>query len=182
MLPEQPDSNNSDLSDTTDTDAHDVDSDTPEVHIPINNENEHGEQMETWADWIRRCTREAERQLAALGIDDWVTMQRRRKWRFASKVIADTHKWGLKALMWDPTLDPRLSPRRRQARPKTRWQDDINKYINQQYSSHLDDNNSTTNNNNTQDLWISLAQHTELWDELESNYVAKNWIDTTALA
>ena len=101
MLPEHPDSNmtqrnnnNSDLSDTTDTDAHDVDSDTPGVLIPINHENEHGEQMETWADWIRRCTREAERQLAALGIDDWATMQRRRKLRFASKVIADTHTNG----------------------------------------------------------------------------------------
>ena len=98
------------------TDTHDVDSDTPDVHIPPDADDD----LEPWADWMRRCTHEAERQMTNLGIDDWVVKQRQRKWRWAAKVAMDTHKWGLHALMWNPLLDPRLNPRRRQERPKTR--------------------------------------------------------------
>ena len=82
--------------------------------------------IEPWTDWVKRCTHDVERQFAKLGVDDWITHQRRRKFRWAGRVISDdTSKWTHKALMWDPTLDPKYSAIRRQARPRTRWTDDL---------------------------------------------------------
>ena len=47
------------------------------------------EAIEPWLEWMRRCTHEAEKQMTDLGIQDWVSEQRPRKWRWALKVAAD---------------------------------------------------------------------------------------------
>ena len=67
------------------SDASDVASDAPDTTVPPCTDDETGH--ETWTDWIKRCTYEAERQLGKLGIDDWATIQHRRKAAFAEKVI-----------------------------------------------------------------------------------------------
>eukprot|EP00973_Karenia_brevis_P021942 3018216-Karenia_brevis.AAC.1 len=61
-----------------------------------------------------------------LGLEDWVSRQRRIKWRWAHTVVNDKHdKWSLKALLWDPSSDLRLHANRRAARPWKRWTDDL---------------------------------------------------------
>lgn len=98
----------------TDSDADDVESNAPEQDQPANTNDEHD--LEPWADWIQRCTHEAEAQMKTMGLEDWVAIQRRRKWRWARRVATESlNKWTLKALTWDPTLDARYVPRRRPA-------------------------------------------------------------------
>ena len=108
----------------------DVDS-NPEQHdnIPtttVDNEDT----TETWVAWIKRCTHEAEDQMKALGIEDWITEHRRRKWHWAQKVATEKlNKWTITALLWDPTADPRYTAKRRRGRPVKRWDDDITQHI-----------------------------------------------------
>ena len=112
---------------------------------------------------IRRCTHEAEKQMTALGIEDWVTIQRRRKWRFAARVMADSHKWGLKALLWDPLLDTRSQAKRRQGRPKMRWTDDINAFI----------TDSRSDNDDTYAAPL-YSLSSEMWKQHEEQYVYRS--------
>ena len=107
---------------------------------------------EPWDTWIKRTTGEAERVLDQMGIQDWVTIQRQRKWRWAAKVAGEQWKWGYKALIWDPSLSLDASFHRRQARPKTRWADDIVKYV-----------------NNPE--WFSIATSAE-WERLEAGFLS----------
>jgi hypothetical protein len=83
--------------------------------------------LEPWVDWIKRCTHEIETRLRNLRLEDWVTMQRRRKFRYARKILhTDEYEWNNRALNWDPTRDHKLTPQRRHGRPRTRWTDDLN--------------------------------------------------------
>lgn len=75
------------------------------------------ERFEPWGEWIQRCTHDVEAIMRTLKLEVWIVMQRRRKWRWASKLANTTQ--------YDPTLDPRLAACRRPGRPKTRWADDI---------------------------------------------------------
>ena len=121
------DEDNDRHSDDDVSNASDVDSDTPEVQIAIGDEED---TAEPWQDWIRRCTYEAEGHLKRLGAEDWVSTQRRRKWRWAQRVATEKNdKWTLRALLWEPVLDRRFHARRQQARPRKRWIDDITNYL-----------------------------------------------------
>ena len=64
--------------DDSDSNPNDVDSDPPndDIRIPTVDDDE---AMKPWVDWMKRCTHEAEKQMTDLGIQDWVSEQRRRK-------------------------------------------------------------------------------------------------------
>ena len=146
------------------------------MQIPAENlQNEGDDMMEPWVGWIRRCTHDAEQRLATLNIPDWISIQRSRKWTWASRIANDSrNKWGLKALLWDPTLDSRYNTRRRQARPRRRWIDDITQHI-QHYNEDDDDNNDTAQ----QDLdsphhsWRTLARNADLWADMEDEHIKR---------
>ena len=145
----------------TDSDAHDADSDASEPHETPDVDDD--DNLEPWVDWIRRCTHDAEAQMKALGLEDWVTTQRRRKWRWARRVATDTlGKWTLKALNWDPLLDSRYNPRRRAGRPLTRWVDDITEYITTRRDQQLANNH-----------WMNIAATSTVWNALEKDFVSR---------
>jgi len=147
------------LNDSDDSGS-DADSSPPTPHKPPQPDDDATTDLEPWVDWIRRCTHEAETRMKKLKLDDWVTIQRRRKWRWAHKLATNTNDtWTTTALQWDPTLDNQLKPRRRAGRPKTRWTDDIREYI-QQYKRQLQDDTTcpdTTTQNNDHDHNINNA-------------------------
>ena len=93
-------------------------------------------------------------KMRKLNLEDWVTMQRRRKWRFAQKVFtSDPFEWTNTAFHWDPTLDPQLHAHRRTGRPKTRWMDDL--------KHHIDINAGT--DTNSKDNLHQVATNREQW-------------------
>ena len=79
--------------------------------------------VETWLDWVRRTTREAEMRLAKLNIDDWIIIQRKQKLDWARKLATEENQtWASRILDWQP--DP-CKFGRLQARPRRRWVDDM---------------------------------------------------------
>ena len=75
--------------------------------------------LEPWVEWVERATHKAQQLLERLNIEDWITIQRRRKWRWASQVASDRNKWTYRVLMWEPDLLlDQKEPGRKQARPK----------------------------------------------------------------
>ena len=175
--------NNINDNEHTDSNESDVDSTTPEIQIPLDNE---AEDLEPWSDYIRRCTHEAERLIKDLSIDDWVSQHRRRKWRWAAKVATDTRdKWNLKAATWEPSLDRGYRARRRQARPQKRWSDDITEYLTNAYHDHNtqqnrqrqqqmidgDDDECNTTNDSTIQHWTTAAREHHWWQQLEAGFV-----------
>ena len=170
------DAQNNNDDDTTDPESDDEDVASEPPNTPALNEIPHNDDddlMEPWADWIRRCTHDIEQRLTNLHIPDWISLQRSRKWTWASRIANETRdKWSLKALLWDPTLDPRYSARRRQARPRRRWNDDIRQYAQQLNDS--DDNGGETQLSDTSDhTWMALARDLEMWDEMEDEFVSR---------
>ena len=110
-------SNQSDSDDSEDNTGHHDISNSVELPQP--------EDMEPWADWIKRSTHEAEARMRALHLDDWVTVHQRRKQAWAEQLpTTGTNKWTLSTFNWDPSKDPRLNAQRRQGRPKARWADE----------------------------------------------------------
>ena len=129
-----------------------------------------------------------------LKLDDWITTQRRRKWRWAGKLaLTSRSDWTAMAVRWDPTLDPRLNARRRPGRPKTRWMDDIYNHVlhtktsNYQPTQELNSNNDGDDNTNITDNdddttttnmrpgdsehWLHIASDAQMWAALEEGFV-----------
>ena len=93
-----------------------------------------GDDLEPWVEWIQRVTHEAEASLARLKIKTWVQQARRRKWKWAAKVICNCaeDRWARLAFEWDPRKHfdaPKPSARRRPSRPNARWFDEIDKFF-----------------------------------------------------
>ena len=101
---------------------------------------------------------EAEEHLRIIGVEDWVSTQRRRKWRWAQRITTDSsEKWTFRAMMWQPAFDSRFKARRQQARPCKRWTDDISNYLTSLTSTtttqptHNNDNNNDDEDRRTPD-------------------------------
>jgi len=156
----------------TDDEDDDVDSTTPDDQ----NDNQHvtngsdDDEMEPWVDFIRRCTHDVEMRMQTLRLDDWVTLQRQRKWRWARKVTAMTTStdWMPMVMHWDPTVDHLLNARRRQGRPKTRWCDDIRNYVATHTNSDDGRNNSNSGdiNDHTRNHLCPMPADNEQWQRL----------------
>ena len=114
-----------------------------------------------------------------MNLDDWVTMQLRRKWRWAHKLATTTHDtWTTIALHWDPTLNTQPPARRRTGRPETRWTDDINdclrhmsinahKNASPRHDSNHDNNNHNGHTNSGGDNNIGAERKVD--DQLHQN-------------
>ena len=91
------------------------------------------EQLEPWHEWIRRSTRHIEEHTEKLGIDDWVHLARQRIYNWAGHISRRyDERWGSLLLEWMPDRGKRfneLGHGRKQARPKTRWEDCLSEYF-----------------------------------------------------
>ena len=135
----------------------DSESQTSEDHLA----QEEGDEnlLEPWVDWIRRTTHYVEEQLESTNIKDWVSQARVRKWRWCAKVLRSTDdRWTYSALKWDPACEKKSG--RSQGRPATRWEDDIQKFIQAYYGAeHL-----------SLEAWSSTALDAPTWQLLEKDY------------
>ena len=121
--------------------------------------------LEPWQEWVRRTTHQVEDQLKKLNVDSWVTRVRRNQWRMAHRAsIQHSMRWSRLAAAWQPALffdGGRSRAHRVSARPKKRWSDDIAKFL--QYADVSGGG------------WLEVAQHEELWAELEDRFVLDDW-------
>ena len=118
------------------------------------NESSGEQNLEAWPDFLKRTTRIVDAQLKGANLDEWVTLWRKRQWRWAGKVVQlHQHKWSYGALCWQPVLDCTSGGVRAQARPRRRWDDDIKAYLD--HGPH----------------WVVLAADWVRWRALEGGFL-----------
>ena len=63
----------------------------------------------------------------------WKLTQRKMKWRLAMRIATSQKKerWLIKAAEWNPELNSKYRTNRSIGRPRKRWEDDINEFLNQ---------------------------------------------------
>ena len=114
-------------------------------------------ELEPWSEFLTRVTHLAEERASAAGLQEWLTAWRGKQWRWASKVVTDgSKKWSNTSLHWSPQLHTSRVSVRAQARPKKRWTDDVQGY--------LDELNITQ-------PWMDLAKIDEFWADLEPGFL-----------
>ena len=132
--------------------------------------------MEPWSEWIKRCTHDAEQKMKNLKLEDWISIQGKRKWKWAQRLaLTEAFDWTTEVLKWDPTIDTRLHAQRRSGRPKTRWTDDIHEYLQTTLDNAEKGRPDETNNEHPKDnnYWTDLARKKDLWNKLEKGYIKK---------
>lgn len=92
--------------------------------------------------------------MADHGIKDWVHVQRLRKWRFARATAARTDgRWSTRIMKWTPLLYAGRSV----GRPATRWCDDLERLLGQD--------------------WLHAAtSDPQMWDLVECAYVEPDFV------
>jgi hypothetical protein len=126
----------------------------------LHDERDEGDdsEVEDWVEWIKRATRIAEYHLEKVRLEDWVTGQRRRKFRWAGHVARRSDgRWSYRLLDWQPREGHRTA-----GRPKRRWADNIDNYVMEHVG--LD-----------KGAWIALAQDRDAWKALENDFVNEAW-------
>ena len=122
------------------------------------------ETLEPWVEWVKRCTHNVEARLAALQLEDWVSIQRGRKWQWAYKIANDSSKWSGKAALWNPGCDPKCNAYRKPGRQKKRWSDDIAEHIKRRSPNHSFITETSTH-------WLHIARDKQTWQNLEAAFV-----------
>ena len=96
--------------------------------------------------------------MVSAGLEDWVSLQRRWKWRWAGHCARRTDKrWATEVLGWTPEHG-----RRNRGHPLKRWQDSINGYLHFLFGASTDS-------------WIAYAGDRDEWRKLENEFVKHDW-------
>ena len=100
----------------------------------INQEEEDFSLLEPWQDFVRRTTRIIEGISIEKGFEDWITIWRRKQWKFAGELVTtQMHKWSYKAMSWRPDWHGEAEGYRSQGRPNKKWEDDITRNLTKIY-------------------------------------------------
>lgn len=79
---------------------------------------------EDWVTYVRRATHHREALATAHAAQDWVDLQRKRKWKLAGQTARQSDdRWSKRLLTWQPWF--RSAPRRNVGHPRKRWDDGI---------------------------------------------------------
>ena len=85
----------------------------------------HADELEDWVCFVQRSAHTVDNIASAHGMEEWVTLHRRRKWKSAGAFARKTDgRWSKQVLEWSPSFEQRRS----QGRPKLRWAEDIEKF------------------------------------------------------
>ena len=118
--------------------------------------------LEPWPDFIKRATRIAEELASKFNIQDWTTQYLRRKWRWSRRIAQQSHdRWSWVVSHWEPQLNDKRPRNRHSSRPRKRWDDDINEFL--QTTDHRRDD--------TTQCWQNLAVNSVLWTKLEDKFI-----------
>ena len=135
------------------------------------------ELLEPWPDFLKRTTQQAEELAKQHNIDDWATHYLRQKWRWAARVAQQSHdRWSRLATTWEPQLHEKRPCSRLNSRPRRRWDDDINHFLDNHYHPQHQSSSEAANSTNR---WLHLATDTTLWNELEEDFITITTSTTT---
>ena len=88
------------------------------------------EKEEDWIEYIKRSTKEAEEHMKKMKIPCWIETLKRLKWRMARRIVSlPDERWTRKFFDWQPGPDNKIKTRRMVGRPKRKWEDDINEFL-----------------------------------------------------
>jgi hypothetical protein len=120
----------------------------------LSSDLEGDEVLEPWVEWITRVTHEAEARLSKCNIEDWVTLCRRQKWQWGSKVAnMSWERWAFQAARWQPSW--RVKAKRPPGKPKLRWEDAIKQFLVSQ---------------DIQKDWLDVASDVSMWRDMEDAF------------
>ena len=124
------------------------------------------EVVEPWVDWIRRVTAEVEEWNAKLSIQPWLEIVRRKKHQWAGHLARrNDERWSLRVLDWTPEGGRRQGGTgrgRKQARPRKRWEDDLQKHVDRYGGAEGVH-------------WRLLTANRSGWKEMEDDYATGAW-------
>ena len=80
-------------------------------------------------------------------------------------------RWLLKAAEWNPELSSKYRTNRSIARPRKRWEDDINEFLKQ---IEHETENLTESSNRINKTWINTAKDRGRWTLLDENYTTNS--------
>ena len=125
-------------------------------------QDDDGDELEPWVDWIRRVTHNAENTLQKLKIRTWIEQARTKKWRFAAELFSGDgeQKWSHAALAWNPQVHydtPKPSARRKPTRPKLRWTDELRNHVKDRLRPEQE--------------WNDVCSDPDFWKTYESNFI-----------
>ena len=126
------------------------------------------EAVESWVEWIKRVTADAEVAMEKVGIPDWVEEQHKIKWRWCGHVCrSEDGRWSRKILEWTPQTG-----HRNQGRPYCRWSDDVDAF-----TATLPQIGEGADKLGFAE-WSELALSREVWSHLQgdfSKYCSERW-------
>ena len=114
----------------------------------------------------KRSTDEVIDEMEDAKIRCWIKTHKRMKWRMALRIASiPNERWMVKAAEWNPELSSRYKAHRAIGRPRRRWEDDINEFL---QSEENETENSTESDNKS---WIKAAKDRGRWILLEKDDV-----------
>ena len=128
-------------------------------------EEDDGDLLEPWVEWIQRVTHNMENNLKRLNIKIWVEQARKRKWKFAAELYSGSgeRKWTHLALEWNPQVHHdtvRPTARRNPTRPNLRWTDELHNFVKKRLSPAR--------------VWNEVCPNPDFWIECEDQFVNEN--------
>ena len=129
---------------------------------------------EDWIDYIKRSTADALDKMERAKIRCWNRTHKNMEWKLALRIATSpSERWlKKKAAEWNPELSSRYRTNRAIGRPRKRWEDDINDFLEQTLGEKEKDEpiERKIQNNN---IWINTAKDRKEWARLEEKYTMK---------
>ena len=116
--------------------------------IPWRPEADALDHVESFVTWITFTTSTIKGYVGRGNLIDWVSEQKKRKWKWAGHCARRNDNRWTKRL-----LDFQISAPRARGRPRLRWDDDIVRFL--QFEGMIGNNES----------WIDVAQSREFWNQ-----------------
>ena len=123
---------------------------------------------EDWIEYMKRSTNDATEKMEIAKIRCWNKTHTKMRWRLPLRIATSpSERWLMKAAEWNPELSSKYRTNRAIGRPRKRWEDDINEFLEPVQDETENFIESSGQINKT---WINTAKDRGRWTLLEDKY------------
>ena len=123
------------------------------------------ENEEDWVEYIKRSTKEVEDHMEKQKNPCWIETHRRLKWRMARRIASLLEKRWTKIICdWHPGPHTSIKTLTQVGRPKRRWEDDLNEFLNTEETQEKTKYDLMNNNG-----WMTEATKFKEWKRKEEH-------------